>query len=246
MNHTTTPACAADDEGRRCTREPVMLRPVALCEPHRIEIALAVVPVVLRDQLAAAQESLTAPAPRSELVATAVAVDVDGLLHGVHNSIVYFLANGGRVKIGYTTNLKSRIGSLALRNDALLLALQGGPDLERALHSHFAAYRDGSTEWFELSPEIFRFIAAPHPSATTVAAPVATAVGMLEGPKQANKRALAMLAAELYATDPPPSKRRFREAMRSEMNARGLTGGWDLIDGLYAREKTLAEDGETS
>ncbi|TQE40250.1 GIY-YIG nuclease family protein [Streptomyces ipomoeae] len=172
MNYTATPACAADDEGRRCTREPVMLRPVALCEPHRIEIALAVVPVVLRDQLAAAQESLTAPAPRSELVATAVAVDVDNLLGGVHDSVVYFLANGGRVKIGYTTNLKSRLGSLALRRSAALLALQGGPELERALHSHFAAYRDGSTEWFELSPEIFRYIAAPHPTATTVAEPV--------------------------------------------------------------------------
>lgn len=58
--------------------------------------------------------------------------------------------------------------------------------------------------------------------------------------------ALAMLAAELYATDPPPSKRRFREVMRSEMNARGLVGGWDLIDGLYDREKALAEGGDPS
>ena len=34
--------------------------------------------------------------------------------------------------------------------------------------------------------------------------------------------------------------------MRSEMNARGLVGGWDLIDALYDREKQLAEGGETS
>lgn len=58
--------------------------------------------------------------------------------------------------------------------------------------------------------------------------------------------ALALLAAELYATEPPPSKRRFREAMRSEMNARGLVGGWDLIDALYDREKALAEGGDVS
>ncbi|SMF64658.1 hypothetical protein [Streptomyces sp. Amel2xC10] len=67
----------------------------------------------------------------------------------------------------------------------------------------------------------------------------------LEGPREANSRAVAMLAVELYATDPPPSKRKFREAMRAEMNTRGLTGGWDVIDALYDREKALAEDGET-
>lgn len=68
----------------------------------------------------------------------------------------------------------------------------------------------------------------------------------LEGPREANSRAVAMLAVELYATDPPPSKRKFREAMRAEMNARGLTGGWDVIDALYDREKQLAEDGDRS
>lgn len=66
----------------------------------------------------------------------------------------------------------------------------------------------------------------------------------LEGPREANSRAVAMLAVELYATDPPPSKRKFREAMRAGMNARGLTGGWDVIDALYDREKALAEGGE--
>ncbi|SBT91399.1 hypothetical protein GA0115233_103031 [Streptomyces sp. DI166] len=66
----------------------------------------------------------------------------------------------------------------------------------------------------------------------------------LEGPREANSRAVAMLAAELYATDPPPSKRKFREAMRAAMNERQLTGGWDVIDALYDREKQLAEGGE--
>lgn len=66
----------------------------------------------------------------------------------------------------------------------------------------------------------------------------------LEGPQNANLRALAMLAAELYATTPPPSKRKFREAMREAMKARGLTGGWDVVDALYDREKALAEPAE--
>lgn len=68
----------------------------------------------------------------------------------------------------------------------------------------------------------------------------------LEGPQTANLRAVAMLAAELYATTPPPSKRKFREAMREAMKARGLTGGWDVVDALYDRERALAEGGETS
>jgi hypothetical protein len=70
--------------------------------------------------------------------------------------------------------------------------------------------------------------------------------GSSEASREANSHAVAMLAAELYATDPPPSKRRFREVMRSEMNTRGLTGGWDVIDALFDREKQLAEGGETS
>ncbi|MFF0080237.1 hypothetical protein ACFYR1_11125 [Streptomyces canus] len=65
-----------------------------------------------------------------------------------------------------------------------------------------------------------------------------------ESRREANSKAVAMLAVELYATDPPPSKRKFREAMRAEMNVRGLTGGWDVIDALYDREKQLTESGE--
>lgn len=155
---TDIPTCIADDEGRPCYREAVVLRPVALCHPHRIEIAMTVVPDLLRDGLEAALTSVATPvAVRDDLVATAAATPVDGLLHGVHASVVYFIANGGRVKIGYTTNLKSRLAALALRSDSVLLALQGGPELERALHARFVKYRNGNTEWFELSPELFRY-----------------------------------------------------------------------------------------
>lgn len=169
MTHGPTPTCVADDEGRRCHRDATMTRPVALCHAHGIEVATAIVPELLREHLAAAlRGGATAPTVRAELVATARAARVDDLLKGVHDSVVYFIANGGRVKIGYTTNLRSRLGSLALRSDAVLLALHGGPELERALHTHFADHRNGSTEWFELAPAIFRYIAAQHPQ--TVAA----------------------------------------------------------------------------
>lgn len=61
--------------------------------------------------------------------------------------------------------------------------------------------------------------------------------------KAANDQAVALLAVQLYATNPPPSKRKFREAMRAEMNARRLTGSWETIDALYDREKALAGSG---
>jgi hypothetical protein len=200
VNTFPEPICAASDDGHRCTRVAVMQRPVALCHAHRIEIALATVPALLLDQLAGAQQENVTRSPRSDLVATARAAVVADLLHGVHGSVVYFLANGGRVKIGYTTNLKSRLASLALRNDSVLLVLHGGPDLERALHSHFAAYRDGTTEWFELAPEVFRFIAMPHP-ATAEADGLSAAEGNASGVPAAHiETARRWLAAEPHLT----------------------------------------------
>lgn len=176
-DHDSYPTCVAADEGRPCPREAAALRPIALCHAHRIEVALTVIPDLLRDQLdAALRGTATTPAVRTDLIETASAATVEDLLHGVHDSVVYFIANGGRVKIGYTTNLKSRIGSLALRRDAVLLALHGGPELERALHTHFAAYRNGNTEWFELSPEIFRYASgrngATGPATLAVRTPI--------------------------------------------------------------------------
>ncbi|MFE2815340.1 hypothetical protein ACFXGG_33560 [Streptomyces nigra] len=64
-----------------------------------------------------------------------------------------------------------------------------------------------------------------------------------ESAREANNRAVALLAAQLYATDPPPSKRKFRAAMRAEMNAHGLTASWDTIDALYDRERSLTGPG---
>lgn len=169
-------SCVADDDGRACHWPLVMTRPVPLCAPHKAEVALAIVPDLLRDQLAAAHREATSGVVlvRDDLVTQAFAVPhlpfLDG---GLHQTVVYFIANGGRVKIGYTTNLKSRLSSLALRADSVLLTLDGGPDLERALHAHFQAHRDGNTEWFELAPTIFRYITARQStSAPTEDAPM--------------------------------------------------------------------------
>lgn len=151
--------CATTENGHACQRAVIHAAPVPLCDAHRIEIALALVPDLLRGSLITATIEAKTP-PRLDLVEHAAAVDHENLLAvDVHDPVVYFVANGGRVKIGYTTNLAGRLAMLTLRADNVLLTLAGGPELERALHARFAAHRQGNTEWFDMAPELFRFIA---------------------------------------------------------------------------------------
>jgi len=78
----------------------------------------------------------------------------------VHDPLVYFVRNGTRIKIGWTTNLKVRLTALSLPRDAVALTIPGGPSEEDWLHEKFAKARVGRTEWFEVVPELEAFIAA--------------------------------------------------------------------------------------
>lgn len=67
-------------------------------------------------------------------------------------SCVYFIEGGGFVKIGRTTHLASRLRSLQAASPVPLtvaFVLEGGCDVETALHRHFAASRRHG-EWFAL------------------------------------------------------------------------------------------------
>ncbi|MFE7360679.1 DNA translocase FtsK [[Kitasatospora] papulosa] len=79
---------------------------------------------------------------------------------GRHEPLVYFIRNGNRVKIGYTTHLAARVGALALTLRFVVLTLDGGRDLETAMHRRFAAERVEGTEWFVYSRRLREFIAA--------------------------------------------------------------------------------------
>ncbi len=74
-------------------------------------------------------------------------------------SIVYFVRIGQHVKIGFTTNMESRL--VTFRNSALdvqvLLTLPGGRDLERRLHSLFREQRI-QRELFRDDARIYDFI----------------------------------------------------------------------------------------
>lgn len=155
-----TGPCKANSE-TGCSETPIITSPVSLCEEHALQVSLAVVPGLLSCRLAETRsrnEDGTRPlSPKqSHVVSSAVSVPMPETES--HSSVVYFLANGGRVKIGQTRGLYNRIRSLSLRTGAVLLLLEGGTSLERALHVKFAEHRIGDGEWFDLTPEIVRFI----------------------------------------------------------------------------------------
>ena len=82
---------------------------------------------------------------------------------GKHEPLVYFIRNGSRIKIGTSTNVRSRVRALSLRPEDILLTLPGGADVERSYHRKFSALRIDNTEWFRVDRELVDFIIAKHP-----------------------------------------------------------------------------------
>jgi hypothetical protein len=152
--------CLGIEDGAACTDLATITQPVPLCTHHQMQVAVAIVPEMLASVLSMPKRT---PVPEicdaasSRLVAKAKPVGLD--LSGAHGDRVYFVRNGDRIKIGYTTNLRGRLGALCQRPDSVLLLLQGGNGLEAALHRYFSAHRIGSTEWFRYAGEIEKYIA---------------------------------------------------------------------------------------
>jgi hypothetical protein len=78
--------------------------------------------------------------------------------------VVYYVAFGGRIKIGTTIDLKQRLR--AIHHDQLLAVEPGGYDIEGERHRQFASARvAGQREWFEPSDELrvhIRSVRAEH------------------------------------------------------------------------------------
>jgi hypothetical protein len=87
----------------------------------------------------------------------------------VHEPVVYFIRNGERVKIGWTTNLRQRLSMLSLPASAVSLVILGGPAEEKALHIRFAKARIGRTEWFDSCEAIEDYIMQQQPRPETYA-----------------------------------------------------------------------------
>lgn len=73
--------------------------------------------------------------------------------------IVYFIYCAGRIKIGYSDGLRTRLKQIAACSPfppVALLVVSGTVKLERQLHARFAEDRLHG-EWFALSPKMRRF-----------------------------------------------------------------------------------------
>ncbi|GGV91643.1 GIY-YIG nuclease family protein [Streptomyces massasporeus] len=164
---TKSAACQVDD----CRTASVTGDRIRLCSDHRDEITMVLAQDIARTDLkhlvglqergAGRWEPPVIPVYAGPEVGPSDAAVVREVPRaGRHDPIVYFLRNGERVKIGTTTHLASRMESLSLRKTDVILALDGGRELEALLHRRFRAHRIGNTEWFNLAEEIKDFVAA--------------------------------------------------------------------------------------
>ncbi|MEV8353181.1 GIY-YIG nuclease family protein [Streptomyces niveus] len=151
--------CVGIEAGVPCIDVATIMQPVPLCTHHQMQVAMEVVPQMLAS---AASLAKRIPLPEARDSATHRLVTRSRLapveLTGVHGPRVYFMRNGDRIKIGYTTNLRDRLAALCLRSDSVLLILQGGRDLEGALHRYFSKHRVPGTEWFLYAGRIHEYV----------------------------------------------------------------------------------------
>lgn len=229
----TKVSCTVSTEAGPCPGPVTLLQPTPLCDEHKLEVALAVVPDLLAGALVevrAQQYDGTRPLPEAAAHIVASAAPAAMPEADQHSTLVYFLANGGRVKIGHTRGLYARIRALSLREDAVLLLLHGGPSLERALHQKFQAHRIGTSESFELTPTVVRFIAgrSTPPRASRVPRLVRERVSHEEREQLREEAEQSLEAALLRGENPSAAEigRRY---------GKGETWGGDRIRAVRAR-----------
>lgn len=146
-----------------CQGSEFMQHPVALCLRHAVQVSVHMSETLHATALVGAFDPLH-PADLAE----APVADAGVWGQASHEPVVYFLANGDRVKIGVSTSIASRVVNLSLRRGNVLLLLEGSYELETALHAAFASDRVGTTEWFVLSTHIRDFIARKKAAVATL------------------------------------------------------------------------------
>jgi hypothetical protein len=72
--------------------------------------------------------------------------------------VVYYLRFGDRIKIGTSSNPRSRLAQL--RFDELLAFERGGREIEQKRHAQFAGARFPGSEWFHVHPALTDHISA--------------------------------------------------------------------------------------
>ncbi|MFF4146961.1 GIY-YIG nuclease family protein [Streptomyces sp. NPDC001698] len=211
--------CLGTKDGNACTELPTCHEPVPLCTPHRMQVALAIVPQMLKDAAEAADVTVSSVVARQPSTAALLGSLAPGTarivrtarratatLWSSHEPQVYFIRHGSRVKIGFTRNLGKRLNALSLRATEVIAVLDGDRDLERALHRYFGPFRIGTTEWFQDAQAIRTYVRnRPGPAKARLA------------PAGSDETPLTALIRELVGDDNGFHLQDLRPAMRKHL-----------------------------
>lgn len=194
--------CTAIEQGIECRYTAVMAEPVPLCQEHLIRIALLAIPEIvaqaMRDNQSGGPFQNVPPEEARALTVGAVPVSTEAHLGGVHLPVVYFIEHGSRVKIGTSTNLRRRVQGLSVSLSSVILTLQGGPTLERALHRRFEPHRVEQTEWFDFAEPIAAYVAAKQEQLRSVEKAEAEAAQLEQLlAEEAKRQAVSILALQV-------------------------------------------------
>jgi hypothetical protein len=124
-----------------CTAKPSETLDLPLCDRHALQVYRAV-----RGVLDNAHPFSTAMALEP--------VQPKQTKHAMGE--VYFVSFAGRIKIGFSTNLRTRLKSIP--HDAVLATIPGTRATEGALHRRFAHLRTTTGEWFEAGDDLLAYI----------------------------------------------------------------------------------------
>lgn len=117
-----------------CEAKRSSLVRVPLCDRHAVDVYRKV-----KDALKPERRTGQAQPRRADIV----------------RGVVYFVELGDRIKIGFTTNLTSRLKTVPA--ERVLATMPGTMRDEQAMHARFESARV-YREWFTKSPELLDFI----------------------------------------------------------------------------------------
>jgi hypothetical protein len=143
-----TTCIALDERGRDCRADPMEDAPIPLCRRH-MRIAYLHYADTLRFH--------TDPTPEEIAdIERDPGVHALGLNLRGRDPVVYYIKIGNHIKIGYTTDLATRMA--ALQPDHIFGTERGDRDLERQRHEQFAHLRSKGREYFDPADDLMAHI----------------------------------------------------------------------------------------
>lgn len=111
------------------------------------------------------------------------------------NELVYFIKSGNFLKIGYTTNLDSRLKAHQTSNPdfELLYTIPGQKFDESAFHERFKKFRSiQKTEWFVIESELVQFVEDLRAASQAQEAVATVLRALIDGRKAKSSRTITI------------------------------------------------------